>query len=445
MKTAPAHYPRLLAVLALSALLVDATWVQAQQSWPGQMWTWLGGQLATAGRQMTVNNIFPTPIANSINSSVSAYGKLYDLTINIGMGGLRKEMQGDLTPSNNFNNDLSNWVSNALLPQYMQNIIPNSYSLMDYAGQKVAGIESGIDNFTNQVDQRVNDLKSYFSGNDGLDPGSPEAAVAHTANLGSPNNVASSLESDYGADQTQARQMANSTQEADIGRVAATQLGATGTDADASGPPTPPPGPNSELDPNYASVTVSPLSMQSTDPNSCIKTSNSLGVGSVSIDCNVDQPSPIPTQEEDFDAQLAGAGASADASYTKNFNDALNNNTDVNAQLGAATQKAADPSIRSGAIVTGLSSLAQGLGPIQPGTRAQVLNGTGQCGAAAAAAFSRCEAMSTKSSMCQMYRSTASCENFAAASCGGCSSCIQQLQAAARQNLASAAQVCANP
>ena len=93
-----------------------------------------------------------------------------------------------------------------------------------------------------------------------------------------------------------------------------------------------------------------------------------------------------------------------------------------------------------------LNSLAQGL---QSQTALSVTARRGMAVSGcntlpAAAAWQRCSSAINASSMCEAYRAAAACYSQAAASCGGCSECIQQLQAARSQTLASAPSVCAS-
>lgn len=85
--------------------------------------------------------------------------------------------------------------------------------------------------------------------------------------------------------------------------------------ANAPGPP--PPGPNSERDTDYSSTTVAPVSMNPSDPNSCTKTSDSMGIGSVSINCTPNGQTASQTSLSqnisDLESQL-GVQAPPDAS-----------------------------------------------------------------------------------------------------------------------------------
>jgi len=408
-------------------LLLGSTALRAQQpTWPQTIGTWIQGQLTGAGRQLVVNNVFPSPIAGTINSSFSLFSNVSALD-QVGMNVVTAGANFDPGPLSTFDRDITNAVANLVLPGFMKDIIPNSLSLNDYLEQKLTNAEANVNGFFNAVDQKVSNIQSYFSANDGLDPGSSEAAAARAANLGTPANVAGTLESDYGVDPALAEQIAKSGAGVVAGDGAAPASQPDDSEDDpqiADTPTAATPGPNSELDPNYASVTVPPVSMQSSDPSSCIRTNNSLGVGSASVDCDqpVQPPKESALEEQNDDALMASATALMDNQQSSQNAAASRSATMENAAIQASN--------------------AQALATIGASSRAPSVGGSSCSNPAINAALSRCQ-NSMAGSSCAIAHEAASCGSAVLATCGSCSSCIEQARSLITWGQSTAASMCA--
>jgi hypothetical protein len=412
MRTTRTSSRGVLRYAAACGLILAANLGYGQSSFFQRMWSWTSSVFQDTAQTQAVNSYFGN-MGPSINQTIGVGNSLYNIdshafsTFKTGMGNDDSATRAAL---NNFDNTISNDLLNTVLPGRLNDIVPNTEALMGQVQQLSDQLANGWATINNKVSGSIDNLKSYFSNNAnaGLEPGSADAAAAQSANVGSPQNILSTVAANY-------PQTANSVS----GAAPASQPGSARTGAPSDEYPEPPPvapsGPNSERDTDYSSVTAAPVPMQSTDPNSCIRTSNAMGVGSVTINCDSKQP---PSDQNDADSSDAAAAAAA----------AYNASQGVAA---APTPTAVpSPSVRR-------------FTP-NPGS-----SGTASSCAAAAAAHSRCYwdltmPIHMNESGCQHFLASASCFSQAIPSCGGCSSCIEQLQASRMFALSGARNICAD-
>jgi hypothetical protein len=184
---------------------------------------------------------------------------------------------------------------------------------------------------------------------------------------------------------------------------------------------------------------------QTPPPKSCIKYSNSLGVPSVSIDCDNPNPTPNAPQNPNGDSNSgndSGNGGNSGAPATRgssgggdsstsddNLMSQANRQADAQAAANSQAAAAAQSTLNANAMA---EAAAANPGMGSGGGGGGAWNGPG-CSTAAQNPPSQCRAASGAGS-CELARSLISCATTAMRSCGSCAACTQYFQTVIQSN-----------
>jgi hypothetical protein len=400
---------------------------EPQKSWAQTMVSWAQDQFQDIARTQGINQLLGPTVGEPLNSAIDV-GQGLNTLVNVhGTAALNQGMNGNYEATQQYlNQQVPNDLLNMVLPGPLADIIPNAQKFYDQLQQWGTNIVDGVNAIGDKISGAIDNLTGYFSpaASSGLEPGSPEAQLAQAGNLGTPQNIATTLAN--GAYQTgSAPGAANPNAAPQVADAAQDPTqGSADEDDDEDYGPAPPVaalGPNSERDTDYSSVTVTPVPMTSTDPNSCIKTSNALGVGSVSIDCDssaAQEPAESSPDSAEDDALLAAA------------------NQRMNAQ--EAGQAQALTQSQNMANAAAMQYMAQSQVP----RSMNIGKGGGACSAPGLGSGAlRCENI-VAVGICDRARKLEACMSAAISSCGGCGACISQAQSMIASARATAASAC---
>jgi len=394
---------------------------------------WAQNQFITTVRTQGINQVFGTTVGVPVNQAIGLGKGLYDLDSHT-LGTVVKGMNGDSAALQSVDQQIWNDTANIALPSFLSNIIPNSEKFYDQLQQWGTTLTNDVNQIGDKISGSVNNLTYYFSAgtNSGLQPGSPEAQAAQAGNLGTLQNIASTL--DGGAYQPQGASQANGsspipTQAQNTSAATAAPAQGDPDEEDIDAPAAPlvsqvaSPPPTSLVE--YPAVDA--ISMKSTDPNSCIKTSNSLGVGSVSIDCN---------SSESLDANTQSAKEKPSTDEDDALMAAANRRMD-NQEAGLSAAAAQSQNMANVAAMQELAASQAG------GAGAAGKVGGACSNPNAGSGILRCQNIAA-AGICDQARKLQACVSAAIPSCGGCASCVAQAQSLIASARATAASVCAN-